>query len=198
MGFRGSYPQDQDHRRCLQRLEQRTGPDKDARQGRHCPNRCHSLPSVVRGPLRYPGRQEEQEGWLFVFIHFLLFCSRGSISLQAAEGTTEEAAKKSGAVLRKIESRKADAKLDPHVEDQFSTGRLYAILSSRPGQAGRADGYILEGRELDFYRGFCGCENHSEGACILICIASQSVRSVPRSRVKGVAAMYIDKYNSAQ
>lgn len=26
-----------------------------------------------------------------------------------------------------------------------------ACLSSRPGQVGRADGYILEGKELEFY-----------------------------------------------
>jgi small subunit ribosomal protein S8e len=35
--------------------------------------------------------------------------------------------------------------------DQFSAGRLLAVISSRPGQHGRADGYILEGPELDFY-----------------------------------------------
>ena len=26
-----------------------------------------------------------------------------------------------------------------------------ACISSRPGQSGRCDGYILEGKELDFY-----------------------------------------------
>ena len=26
-----------------------------------------------------------------------------------------------------------------------------ACIASRPGQVGRADGYILEGKELDFY-----------------------------------------------
>jgi hypothetical protein len=35
------------------------------------------------------------------------------------------------------------------LETQFAAGRLYAVLSSRPGQVGRADGYILEGRELE-------------------------------------------------
>jgi len=25
------------------------------------------------------------------------------------------------------------------------------VVSSRPGQSGRADGYILEGKELEFY-----------------------------------------------
>ena len=28
---------------------------------------------------------------------------------------------------------------------------LTACLASRPGQCGRADGYILEGKELEFY-----------------------------------------------
>lgn len=28
---------------------------------------------------------------------------------------------------------------------------LTAAISSRPGQHGRADGYILEGKELEFY-----------------------------------------------
>merc|ERR1712150_297074 len=34
---------------------------------------------------------------------------------------------------------------------QLSRGVLLAAISSRPGQSGRADGYILEGAELDFY-----------------------------------------------
>jgi small subunit ribosomal protein S8e len=31
-------------------------------------------------------------------------------------------------------------------------GRLLASISSRPGQSGRSDGYILEGEELAFYK----------------------------------------------
>ena len=31
------------------------------------------------------------------------------------------------------------------------SGRLMARISSRPGQSGRVDGYLLEGKELDFY-----------------------------------------------
>ncbi|KAF9927560.1 40S ribosomal protein [Linnemannia zychae] len=58
---------------------------------------------------------------------------------------------RSNHVQRKIESRKADAKVDPALDHQFAAGRLYACLSSRPGQSGRADGYILEGHELAFY-----------------------------------------------
>ncbi|KAI0371212.1 40S ribosomal protein S8 [Pilatotrama ljubarskyi] len=59
--------------------------------------------------------------------------------------------KLSNHVQRKLEERKKDAKIDPLLETQFAAGRLYAAISSRPGQSGRADGYILEGRELEFY-----------------------------------------------
>jgi small subunit ribosomal protein S8e len=43
-------------------------------------------------------------------------------------------------------------KLDQALQDQFASGRLLAAISSRPGQSGRADGYILEGEELTFYK----------------------------------------------
>ncbi|KAJ9561249.1 hypothetical protein OSB04_006409 [Centaurea solstitialis] len=69
---------------------------------------------------------------------------------EEAEAATEEA-KKSNHVVRKLEKRQEERKLDGHVEEQFSGGRLYAAISSRPGQCGRADGYILEGKELEFY-----------------------------------------------
>ncbi|QRV79452.1 ribosomal protein S8e [Ceratobasidium sp. AG-Ba] len=68
-----------------------------------------------------------------------------------AEKPEGEEAKKSRSVVRKIEERKKNAKIDPLLESQFAAGRLYAAISSRPGQSGRADGYILEGRELEFY-----------------------------------------------
>ncbi|CAN0898023.1 40S ribosomal protein S8 [Linum grandiflorum] len=69
----------------------------------------------------------------------------------AAPAPAAEETKKSKHVLRKIESRQKDRQLDPHIEEQFSGGRLLACISSRPGQCGRADGYILEGKELEFY-----------------------------------------------
>ena len=64
---------------------------------------------------------------------------------------TTEDVKKSKSVLKKLEERQKTRTLDPALDDSFSSGRLYACLSSRPGQSGRADGYILEGKELDFY-----------------------------------------------
>ena len=63
-----------------------------------------------------------------------------------------EGVQRSKHVQRKLKTRNQDRKLDPLLDDQFATGRLYACISSRPGQCGRADGYILEGRELEFYQ----------------------------------------------
>ncbi|KAF9586944.1 hypothetical protein IFM89_039816 [Coptis chinensis] len=63
--------------------------------------------------------------------------------LNAREGEAAvEEVKMSQHVLRK---------LDSHIEEQFGGGRLLACISSRPGQCGRTDGYILEGKELEFY-----------------------------------------------
>ncbi|KAE9603390.1 putative ribosomal protein S8e/ribosomal biogenesis NSA2 [Lupinus albus] len=69
---------------------------------------------------------------------------------EEGEATAEEA-KKSNHLQRKIEQRQKDRVLDAHIEEQFGGGRLLASISSRPGQCGRADGYILEGKELEFY-----------------------------------------------
>jgi len=69
---------------------------------------------------------------------------------EVAAVATEEA-KKSNNVQRKLEKRQQGRSLDSHIEEQFSGGRLLACISSRPGQCGRADGYILEGKELEFY-----------------------------------------------
>lgn len=41
--------------------------------------------------------------------------------------------------------------LDDQLKELFNSGRLLASISSRPGQCGRADGYLLEGKELEFY-----------------------------------------------
>ena len=41
---------------------------------------------------------------------------------------------------------------DAKVLEQLSKGVVLACITSRPGQSGRADGYILEGKELEFYQ----------------------------------------------
>mmetsp|Transcript_58573 Transcript_58573/g.183685 ORF Transcript_58573/g.183685 Transcript_58573/m.183685 type:complete len:220 (+) Transcript_58573:84-743(+) len=64
----------------------------------------------------------------------------------------EEEDKVSRHVLAKRKARLSKQKLDPAIEDQFQSGRLLACISSRPGQTGRIDGYVLEGEELTFYK----------------------------------------------
>jgi small subunit ribosomal protein S8e len=80
--------------------------------------------------------------------HYAQPVARG---VKAAETTTEDK-KQSNHVKRILDERKKDAKIDPILEQQFRAGRLLAIITSRPGQSGRADGYILEGKELDVSR----------------------------------------------
>mmetsp|Transcript_36584 Transcript_36584/g.108730 ORF Transcript_36584/g.108730 Transcript_36584/m.108730 type:complete len:175 (+) Transcript_36584:1-525(+) len=58
---------------------------------------------------------------------------------------------RSSSVQKKIAARQAEKIIDPNINSQFDTGRLLACISSRPGQCGRCDGYILEGKELEFY-----------------------------------------------
>ena len=65
--------------------------------------------------------------------------------------TVEEEAKKSEHVQHKHADRQKTRTLDPALDDAFASGRLLAAISSRPGQSGRSDGYILEGKELEFY-----------------------------------------------
>jgi small subunit ribosomal protein S8e len=72
---------------------------------------------------------------------------------QAKAGEKEEDKKKSKSIEKKQQERlKASGKVENAIEKQFEAGRLYAVVSSRPGQSGRVDGYILEGEELSFYQ----------------------------------------------
>lgn len=67
------------------------------------------------------------------------------------EDEDEDKPKSKSALLR-IAARQKTRTLDANIEDQFNAGRLFACVSSRPGQSGRCDGYILEGEELRFYK----------------------------------------------
>jgi len=60
--------------------------------------------------------------------------------------------KKSRHAAATIKSHAKGRVIEQKVSDQFNSGRLLACVSSRPGQSGRCDGYILEGRELEFYQ----------------------------------------------
>ena len=62
---------------------------------------------------------------------------------------------------KKLEEKREKTKKVHHNKEQLdklnrffelmNKGRLYACITSRPGQVGRADGYLLEGKELEFY-----------------------------------------------
>ncbi len=73
---------------------------------------------------------------------------KGAKKGAAAEETT---AKASNHVQRKLTEKQKTRTLDPALDEQFASGRLLACIASRPGQSGRCDGYILEGKELEFY-----------------------------------------------
>merc|ERR1712159_898661 len=70
---------------------------------------------------------------------------------EAAEKAEKGEAKQSKHVMRKIEKLQATRVLETPIAEQLAAGRLYACISSRPGQCGRCDGYVVEGKELDFY-----------------------------------------------
>ena len=59
--------------------------------------------------------------------------------------------KRSNALKKKLRERNNKHAVAENIDEQFVTGRLFALVTSRPGQCGRCDGYVLEGKELDFY-----------------------------------------------
>jgi len=59
--------------------------------------------------------------------------------------------KRSARSEKKIAIKQRRAKVEQGLEEQFQAGRVLACIASKPGQCGRCDGYVLEGKELDFY-----------------------------------------------
>merc|ERR1712190_627019 len=55
------------------------------------------------------------------------------------------------AAISRAENCGKKTAVDADLNNQFLQGKLLAKISSRPDQSGRADGYILEGKELEFY-----------------------------------------------
>ena len=82
------------------------------------------------------------------------------IELTPAEGKTAV----SKARIEKIEARRKERAVDPIILEQMQAGRVLACISSRPGQSGRADGYILEGPELHFYKHKLDVKKGAKGA----------------------------------
>merc|ERR1712038_32479 len=74
---------------------------------------------------------------------------KGSKLSEAEEKVLNQ--KKSNKTDKKYKERQKEAKVEQALQDQFMTGRVLASISSRPGQCGRSDEYVLEGKELEFY-----------------------------------------------
>ncbi|KAN0015994.1 hypothetical protein ACTFIV_009840 [Dictyostelium citrinum] len=68
------------------------------------------------------------------------------------DGEAEQVVKKSASLLAKLASRAKGRVLDAAIESQIGEGRFFARITSRPGQVGKCDGYILEAKELEFYQ----------------------------------------------
>lgn len=68
-----------------------------------------------------------------------------------AKEAPKEGKRTTKSALLKYRKRAAKRAVEPVFEEQFSSGYLLAAISSRPGQTGRIDGYLLEGKELEFY-----------------------------------------------
>ncbi|KAK2076626.1 40S ribosomal protein [Prototheca wickerhamii] len=84
----------------------------------------------------------------------LWYSKHYGVDLGARRNAAETAAEPTAAAGKKADAQAEARKtrtLDALLADQFAVGRLYACIASRPGQCGRADGYILEGKELEFY-----------------------------------------------
>ena len=83
--------------------------------------------------------------------HYDVELGKKKVKDVAADAAPVAEVKKSRHVLSTLKKRQATRVIDIHVAEQFAAGRLLACIASRPGQAGRADGYILEGKQLEFY-----------------------------------------------
>jgi small subunit ribosomal protein S8e len=73
------------------------------------------------------------------------------VGVKKGKGTVASTVKRSAHAMRNLAVRQKERTLDPALDEMFASGKVLACISSRPGQSGRCDGYILEGKELEFY-----------------------------------------------
>jgi len=78
--------------------------------------------------------------------------SHYGVKIGGKKGALIEDGTKSDHAKRKVSARQKGRSLESSLENQITSGRLLAKITSRPGQSGRCDGVILEGPELTFYQ----------------------------------------------
>eukprot|EP00178_Gracilaria_changii_P006715 TRINITY_DN21801_c0_g1_i1.p1 TRINITY_DN21801_c0_g1~~TRINITY_DN21801_c0_g1_i1.p1 ORF type:complete len:209 (+),score=35.86 TRINITY_DN21801_c0_g1_i1:33-659(+) len=95
--------------------------------------------------------QIEASAFRNFYENFYDYQIKGKVSKKEEAKKEEE---KKEELSEKEKKRRAQIRgtLDTALEEQLASGRILAAISSRPGQVGRADGYILEGKELEFYQ----------------------------------------------
>jgi small subunit ribosomal protein S8e len=84
--------------------------------------------------------------------HYGVTIGQKKTSSGEQEQPSIDLATKSPQIQKKLKTRQTGRTLESALDHQFTSGRLLAKISSRPGQTGRCDGYILEGPELAFYQ----------------------------------------------
>jgi len=71
--------------------------------------------------------------------------------IKVVEPTVKEIKYSENSLKKKRKLFRKNPAVEPAMLSLFQGGKLYAALTSSPGQVGRADGYLLEGEELAFY-----------------------------------------------
>merc|ERR1712032_603397 len=84
--------------------------------------------------------------------HYGVKCGLKTTGGEERSQPSIDLSERSEKVQQKLKSRQRNRTLEPAIDQQFASGRVLAKITSRPGQTGRCDGYILEGKELTFYQ----------------------------------------------
>ena len=124
----------------------------------HLPLLCERIvlcgPEWLSSPILFTclGLFPQTHGHSYCFVLSLSLCvgvwagcawEPGALQTHEADsGTPKERATRTGMPT---------AKIDDMLKTSLETGRILAKITTRPGQVGVADGYILEGEELHFY-----------------------------------------------
>lgn len=81
------------------------------------------------------------------------YLSHYNIQLSSKDGAANTLKpRRARTMTRRTDPKHGYRKVDDSLKTSFESNRLLACISSRPGQCGRCDGYILEGDELAFYK----------------------------------------------
>jgi len=128
---------------------------EEKKAGKKSENKSEKKPTAAKEEKKEAGKKEEKKTGDSKADKRAAEKARKQRRLKALEikkAIDSGVRKPSKSLRRKLNHRNKIRVLEQAVKEQFNTGRILARISSRPGQSGRADGYILEGDELAFYQ----------------------------------------------